>query len=299
MAETNGGPIRIASEKWNEAVEVTPGFWIIATHHRPGFSKHQPEINNRCLVFRLRDQSAGNAEVLVVVNAVDAAALAEVRRLESTLGIPVKYLMSPGGGHVVMLPEWHDALPGAQIFVGPTRIPRTEQGKRLAASPRFKVFDSKDPLPQFRGQLEVVNFDGLLGFRENKTPKEGGKDSMLGMIKIMFTEMPPKDPTDELWLYHVASQTVVGGENLGWILSKQQYSSFPFVLRMMMKPEQLYIMNGPRKVADPARVAANWKTILSWSARTVMTYHDSLGTAFIASQANQELEKAVKAVKQL
>lgn len=70
----------------------------------------------------------------------------------------------------------------------------------------------------FAGQLEAVCFDGLLGFRENITPKEGGKDSPFAMFKVMLTEMPPKDPIDELWLHHVATGAVIGGENLGWML---------------------------------------------------------------------------------
>jgi hypothetical protein len=290
--------IELASEQWNRAVEVAPGFWIIATRHRPGYSRYNPEINNRCLVFRLRDQSASNAEVLVVVNAVDPVALPEVRRIEKETGVPVRYLISPGGGHVVRLPEWHDALPGAQVLVGPTRIPRTEQGKRLSSSSRFATLDPNDPLPQFKGQLEAVNFDGLLGFRENKTPLEGGKDSKWSLFKAMLTEMPPKDPTDELWLFHAASGAAIGGENLGWILSKQEHAAMPFMIRMMMKAERVYIMNGPRKMADRARVAAHWKTILGWSAETLMTYHDTLGTAF-SNGAPAALEQAVRSVNQL
>ena len=197
-----------------------------------------------------------------------------------------------------MLPEWHEALKEARILVGPSRIPRTAQGKQLASSPRFAAFDTNDPLPQFRGQLEAVNFDGLLGFREQKTPKEGGKDSAFGMIKVMLTEMPPKDPTDELWLFHSASRTVIGGENLGWILSKEARAAMPFMMRMMMKADCLYIMNGPRKVRDAARVAAHWKAILKWPAETAMTYHDTLGTAFIGG-AQQALAKAVEAAKQI
>ena len=120
---------------------------------------------------------------------------------------------------------------------------RIAAGKKLKSSPRFAAFDSDDPLPQFRGQVDFVNFDGLLGFRENISVKDGGKDSPFGLLK-MLTEMPPKDPTgmragptrtralgsaschsarcrlwpplgDELWLYHVPTRSVFAGENLG------------------------------------------------------------------------------------
>src|SRR5260370_14012993 len=132
MADQRTNPFQIAGEQYNPALEVAPGFWVIGTRHRPGYSLHNPEINNRCLVFRLHDQSAGGKEVLVAVNAVDPVAISELRRLEAETGLSVRYLLSPGGGHIVMLPEWHDALPDARVLVGPTRIPRTAQGKRLA-----------------------------------------------------------------------------------------------------------------------------------------------------------------------
>ena len=297
MATANGA-IQIAGEQVGRAVEVASGFWVIGTRHRPGYSRFNPEINNRCLMFRLRDASAGNQEVLLVVNAVDPSVIDEVRRIETETRVPIRYLISPGGGHSVMLPEWHDRLPEARVLVGPVRIPRIAAGKKLAGSPRFVVFDGSDPLPQFKGQLEAVNFDGLLGFRENLTPKEGGKDSMFGMIKVMLTEMPPKDPVDELWLYHVASRTVIGGENLGWIFTKAQFATMPLMMRMMMKAEQLYVMKGPRGVGDAQKVAANWQKVLSWPAETAMTYHDTVGTAF-GPGAQAALADAVRAVKQV
>jgi hypothetical protein len=296
MGNTNGR-IHIEGEQADRAVEVASGFWVIGTKHRPGYSRFNPEVNNRCLIFKLRDASAGNQEVLVVVNAVDGAAIDEVRRIEAETRVPIRYLVAPGGGHSVMLPEWHDRLPGARVLVGPARIPRIAAGKKLASSPRFATLDGADPLPQFKGQLEAVNFDGLLGFRENVTPKEGGKDSALGMLKVMLTEMPPKDPIDELWLYHVASRTVIGGENLGWILTKSARAAMPFMMRMMMKAEQLYLMKGPRGVADAQKVAANWKKVLAWPAETAMTYHDTIGTAF-GPGAQAALTEAVRAAKQ-
>jgi hypothetical protein len=65
----------------------------------------------------------------------------------------------------------------------------------------------------------------------------------------------------------------------------------------MMKAEQLYIMKGPRGVADAQKVAANWKKILAWPAETAMTYHDTIGTAFTPG-AQAALGEAVRAAKQ-
>jgi hypothetical protein len=290
--------LHLEREQWDRAVQVADGFWIIATHHRPGYSRFNPQINNRALVFRLRDASAGGAEVLAVVNTPDLSAVAEVRRLERETGLQVRYVIAPGGGHNVLLPAWHDEFTSAKVLVGPVRIPRTAAGKKLAASARFAAMDAADPLPQFKGQLEAVNFDGLLGFRENRTPQEGGKDSMFGLLKILLTEMPPKDPTDELWLFHVGSRTVIAGENLGWILSREDHKAMPLMMRLMMKPERVAVMTGPRGVADPARVAGHWSRILAWPAEVVMTYHDSLGKAFVGD-GRAALTAAARAARQI
>lgn len=290
-------PLNLANERWNEAVEVAPGFWVIATHHHPGTSKYTPEINNRCLIFRLNDALDGNKPVLLVANAVDASALPEVRRIAEETKLPIRYLIAPGAGHSLSLVEWHNALPDVTVLAGPARIPRIAAGKALASSPRFKVFDQNDPLPMFHGQLEAVNFDGIGGFKENMTPKEGAKDSKFSFLKVLINNMPPKDPHDELWLYHVASQTLIGGENLGWNLSKQQLSSMSFMFRMMMKAEQVYILAGPRPVLDKERVRANWNKILAFPTENVLTYHDTLGTGTLG-QGQAKLAAAVAKAKQ-
>lgn len=298
MSTKTASALQIQNETYGKAIEVAPDFWVIASHHHPAGSMHNPEINNRCLVFRLKDASDKNKPVLLVVNAIDVSALPEVLRLEKETGTPLRYLISPGAGHSLNLVEWHDALPQVQVLAGPVRIPRIAAGKKLASSPRFKIFDQADPLPMFHGQVEAVNFDGIGGFKENITPKEGGKDSKFGFLKVMLSNMPPKDPHDELWLYHVASGTVIGGENLGWFLSAADHAAMPFMFRMMMKPEQVYIMAAPRPAMDKAKVAANWEKILGWPADYLMTYHDSVGRCAVGN-VQQQLRKAVVKVKQI
>ena len=294
--KANAAPgLQLQSERLGKAVEVAPGFWVIASNHHPAGSKFNPEINNRCLVFRLRDASDGNKWVLLIANAIDGSALPEVLRLEKETKTPLCYLISPGAGHSLNLVEWHDALPQVKVLVGPARIPRIAAGKKLAGSPRFVVFDQSDPLPMFHGQLEAVNFDGIGGFKETVTPKEGGKDSKFDFIKIMIRNMPPKDPHDELWLYHVASRTAIGGENLGWHLSKHDHGAMPLMFRMMMKAEQVYLMAMPRPVMDKAKVAVNWGKILQWPAENVLSYHDSLGTATLGNGQELLREAAAKA----
>lgn len=289
--------IQISSEQINKAVQIAPDFWVIATRHHPGMSRFMPEINNRCLVFRLKDESNGSKPVLLIANAVETSAIAEVRRIAAETRTPIAYLISPGAGHNLYLAEWHDALPEVKVLVGPARIPRVAAGRRLANSPRFSVFGHNDPLPMFHGQLEAVNFDGIAGFKENITPKEGGRDSRLGIIKQMLRNIPVRDPHDELWLFHVASGTLIGGENLGWNLTRQQFAGMGMMLKVMLKAEQVYVMDGARPVLDKERVKANWKKILSWPSENVLSYHDTVGCGCIG-QGKAMLEAAVANSKQ-
>lgn len=300
--ETSSAAFDLRGEAPGKAVAVFDGVWLIATRHRPGLSRHMFEINNRCFVFRLFDQKAGKP-VLLVANGVDPAqAIPEVRRIERETGLGVSAVVSPGGGHHLLLEPWHTEFQQARVLVGPVRIPRTANGARLMKLPRVEVMDLADPLPEFRGQLDAVLFHGLLTHGDRPSPAErgdGGKESKLafmgGMLRFMLTA--PRDPIDELWLHHVASQTVIGGENLTWMYPAAALRKAPMMLKGMVKPDQVALFTAPRKIGDAAQVAACWRRILSWPCRTLMTYHDAVGHAFVGD-GQAALGAAVKAARQ-
>ena len=294
---TSDRTIELRREEYFRAVEVAEGFWMIGTHHRPGFMKMQPVVNNRCLIFRLHDTERGE-DVLVVSNGVDARVIPEVRRIERQTGLVVRYILSPGGGHHLLMPAWRDEFTTAEVLVGPVRIPNTSGGKKLLAGGRVRLMDANDPLPQFRGQLDAVLFRGLVGFPDMVSPFEGGKDGPGAMFRVMKEMMSLKMPVDELWLCHRATGTVIGGENLGWILSKETVKGFPFMLRGMMKAETVFVQDQARKVSDPKLVSACWKQILSWPCRTLIGYHEPAGEGFVGD-GRAALALAVGNVKQL
>jgi hypothetical protein len=280
-------------------VPVFDGVWLIATRHRPGLSKHMFEINNRCFVFRLFDQHAGRS-VLLVVNAVEPTqSIAEVRRLERETGLPVVAIVSPGGGHHLHIAAWHEAFPAAKCLVGPERIPRTANGRKLMQLRRFETLSLDDPFPQFRGQLEAVLFHGLAGPPDHQSAGEGARDTRFAHMRRMFKFMTAKqnDPVDELWLHHVPSQTVIGGENLTWYYPAAALRGAPFMLKSMVKPDRVQIMTIARKVADRDAVAACWRRILSWPCRTLLTYHDVPGSGFVGD-GRAALAAAVEHSKQ-
>jgi hypothetical protein len=135
--------ISLDNEAVGRAVEVADGFWILATKHQPGGSHSFPAVNNRCLVFRLVEN---DEPLLLVINGVEPSAIEEVKRIERGTKLSVRYILSPGGGHHVLLPGWVDAFPEASVLVGPDRIPRTANGMKLMAMPRVSTFDPNDVL---------------------------------------------------------------------------------------------------------------------------------------------------------
>jgi len=250
--------LRLDEEAFGKAVEVADGFWVLATRQVPACAKGVFAMNDRCLLFRLVD---AGTPVLVAVNAVDPSALGEVKRVARETGLPVRYVVSPGGPYAA-LAAWREELTDATILVCPIRTPRTPLGKRLLASARVEAMHLDAPLARFRGQLDAVLFHGLAGIVD--LPRLEGQSSgpFKAIVHMMFNV---KDPVDELWLHHVASATVIGGENLAWQIGKA---------------ERLSIQKVARRVADAGVVAECWRRVLAWPARAVMTYHDPPTTAF-------------------
>jgi hypothetical protein len=294
----SGTTLDLTGETPGKAIQAADGVWVIATTHRPGFSRQMFEINNRTVVFRLRDQRLGRP-VLVVVNGSDPLqGVGEVRRIEVESGLPVKYIVSPGGGHHLTLDRWHDAFPEAQVLVPPVRIPATSNGARLLQLPRVARMDLADPLPQFRGELEAIVFHGLVGPADGRSAYEGAKDTFFSFARSMMHLMRTRAPADELWLYHAATGTILAGENLAWQYPRQVLRRSPFMARQMLKPDRVWVWTMPRKVGDPAVVSDCWRRVLAWPARTLMTYHDVPGTSY-QGDAQATLTQAVRESGQL
>jgi hypothetical protein len=282
--------IDMKGESFGKAAQVADGFWIVATRHQPGGSMRFPAINNRCLVFRLLDNGA---PVLLAINGVDPDVIPEVKRIEAESGLKLRYILSPGGGHHLLMAPWVDAFPEAKVLVGPERVPRTANGKKLMAMPRVSTMDPDDPLPQFKGQLEFVLFRGLYGMHDHPSPREGGSDSVFAMMRTMFRMLfQMTDPIDELWTFHVGTGTLIGGENLGWMYPAAEHAKLG-MMKGMVKPDQVYVFKDARKVADAAMVERCWRKVLAWPATTVMTYHDPPGHAY-HGDGRAALERAVK-----
>jgi hypothetical protein len=272
------GTVDLAGETPGRAVRVAEGFWIVATRHHPGGSRNFPAINNRCLIFEVVENGTPH---LLVINGVEPAAIAEVKRVETETGRRVRYILSPGGGHHVLMPAWVQAFPEASVLVGPERIPRTANGRKLLAMPGVSTYEADRPLPQFAGQLEFVSFSGLLGAPDNRSPGEGGPDGIRLMFKMMVAMLfRMNDPVDELWTFHVPTRTLIGGENLGWMFPKAVHAGLPAMFKSMIEPDSVYLFKDARKVGNAKIVDACWQRILRWPAQTVLTYHDPPGYGF-------------------
>ncbi len=289
--------IDLSLEAPGVAAPVAEGLWILATRHHGGGFTRFPEANNRAVILRLEHPDTGPG--LVVVNATDPAQSFEpLRDLCRSTGLDVTYVISPGGGHHSYLGPWHDAFEGAQILIGAERVPRTANGRALLQRPRVAVMDRADPLPWFTGQVDAVTFTGLLGAKEFPSPTEGAPDSIGRMMKALWHLNVPSDPYDELWLHHVASSTVLAGENLAPYWTAEAHSLMPWMVRIAVKAENVAVATAARKVHDKAAVAAAWRAVVAWPARHLLHYHGTVGGAF-EGDVSSALRAAAVAAKEL
>ncbi|MEM7154833.1 MAG: hypothetical protein AAF799_18430 [Myxococcota bacterium] len=269
--------LALQREAYGQAVPVAEGFWLLATrHHGAGLSRF-PEANNRSFILRLTDAGTGRPG-LVVFNATDPVqAFPAVRRVCAETGLDVREVVSTSGGHHAYMGAWHDEFPQAQLRVGARRVPHTTQGRELLARPRVDTMDPGDPLPHYAAQLEAVTFTEFLGPPEFASPLAGGADSLWATIVAARRLLSSTDPYDELWLYHRATDTVIGGENLAPSFTPQAHAALPFVVRRTVKLGRVAVH---RKMIDPEAIDRSWRAVLRWPGRTLLGMHDSVGGGF-------------------
>ena len=75
-------------------------------------------------------------------------------------------------------------------------------------------------------------------------------------------------------------------------------ATFPFMLRMMMKPNTVFVQKQGRKVKDAAVVGACWTKVLGWSSKTLIGYHERPGEGFTGDR-QAALRTAVEKAGQL
>ena len=111
--------------------QVADGFWLLATRHRPGLSRHMFEINNRCLVFRLQDQRPGLPGAgWWSTPSIPCRPSPRCGGSSARPACRSRYVVSPGGGHHLQVEPWHDAVHRRRrCWFGPVRVPRTAHGR--------------------------------------------------------------------------------------------------------------------------------------------------------------------------
>lgn len=272
--------LRLHLEAPGTAAPLAEGFWVLATRHHGGGFTRFPEANNRAFVFALHD-TVLDRRGLVVANATEPEQSFEAMRgLAAETGLDVIAVISGGGGHHSYLGAWREEFSGAQIWIG-ERAAGTSNGQKLLALDRVAKLPAEAPLPQFAGQLDAVVFGGLLGPAEFESPTEGAPNSIWSLMKAMPKLLSTKEPFDELWLRHAASNTVIAGENLAPWWSRAAHAEMPYLVRKSIEAEVVTIPKQGRKVGDPERVAACWRTVTAWSGRTLLHMHDTVGGGFV------------------
>lgn len=288
-------PLPLERETTGKVVELADGFWLLATRHRGGGFSMFPEMNNRCFILRLLDQTTG-LPCLAAFNATDPEqSLAEIAGLCQQTGLPLRYVVSTSSAHHSYMGAWHQAFETVTLLLGAERIPKTANGQRLLQLQRVQIMDPGDPLPMFGDQLQTATFTGLLGAKEYASPTDGDSDSTWPALQAMRLQVSPSEHYDQLWLHHLATATVIAGENIAPYYNQTAHAKLPWLLRRTLACERLTLS---QHVWDRAAVARGWQVVTAWKATTMLGIHDGV-TSRLRGDVASRLRKAALEAGQL
>ncbi len=291
MNEPGDRPPTFEHEAPGRAVEFFEGLWVLATRHHGGGFSRLPEANNRAFILRLTDAETGQPGLLVL-NATDPEqSFSELDRLRGETGLEVTHVVSCGAAHHAYLAAWHDRFPGARVLVG-DRVARLEQCRSVMERPGVSVMDPDDPFPSFRGQLDALSFTGLRGPAPYESPSNEGRDSWWATLGAMRRILLPTDAYDQLWVHHVASQTILAGENLAPYYTRAAHAELSLGLRWALSAETISIA---RTIHDRDAVSRSWERVVAWPARHLLGYHDCPGGGFVGDVPAALREVAARA----
>jgi hypothetical protein len=116
-------------------VEIADGAWLLGEAHNPAGMLNQT-VNNRAFVYKLKlkEDLAGvkaGKDVLFVFGLGMSGVIASVKKLEKETGCKAVAMMCNGAGHHIALEHWYEAFPDMAIWVCPTKVPGTVNGKEL------------------------------------------------------------------------------------------------------------------------------------------------------------------------
>lgn len=195
-------------------------------------------MNNRLFVFKLKLKKdlAGKtkgSDVLFVYGATNDAGVESVKKLEKETGLAAAALMNNGGAHHIFLRKWYQAFPGMRIWITPTRVPQTTNGRQLREdfADRWELVDNTTVphhchqlLEYFGGdQVDCVLFDQIYGYPDKDSVEMGNwkdadskprpvpwSDFVTKMMPMMTRHVVH---SDEPVFFHAPSKLIVTGHH--------------------------------------------------------------------------------------
>jgi len=288
-----------------EPWEFFDGCWVI-THRHSAAGNGNLQLNNRTFIFRLHDARA-KSEVLLVYGASAKVCVEGVQRLESRIGIPVRWIIGNGGQHHLFLELWYDAFPDARVVLPGLRIPHTKNGRRLADKYKERWELMYGPRPEqlieaFGEQIDVLIFDQILGRDEevqsaaitapedaaaiDKPLNNSGWKDLRNTAKLL--SIAPTARSDEVAFFHRAAKLVIAGHNYQFSYTPRGYKPpphlllkqgrFPMsVLASFLLPKGAFdsnLLTQPAPLHDPAEHVRQWETVLAWPFEAWTSFHD-------------------------
>jgi hypothetical protein len=219
---------------------VAPGLWVSGEDHCAGGTQNL-KVNNRAFVSKLTlKNSLGGVsegqECLFVHGLGNARTIEGVKNLEKETGLKVVALLCNGGGHHLFIKLWYDAFPKMTVWVCPTKVPNTMNGKRLMKEfpDRWELVDNTTTphhvhqLLHYFGsgddlQVDCVLFNqlfgytdetsGSCGFWQNPEDKAELKGEMFPLTKMAKAMSEMSQPLDDVVFFHKKSKLLITGHH--------------------------------------------------------------------------------------
>jgi hypothetical protein len=219
---------------------VAPGLWLSGEAHCAGGIQNL-KVNNRAFIFKLtlKESLAGvskGKECLFVHGLGNAKTIEGVKNLEKETGLKVIALLCNGGGHHTFIKLWYDAFPNMKVWVCPTKVPSTENGKKLMKEypDRWELVDNTTTphhvhqLLHYFGsgddmQVDCVLFNQLFGYTDENSGACGMwqhpevepvlKGEMYPLTTLGPLMKDVSQPLDDVMFFHKKSKLLVTGHH--------------------------------------------------------------------------------------
>ena len=269
-------------------------------------------LNNRTFGFKLKlkEDLGGEKkgkECLFLYGLGGKGTIEGVKKLEKETGLKAVALLCNGGGHHTYARFWYDAFPKLRMWICPTKVPNTENGRYLMKNypDRWELADNTSTkhhvhqLFQYFGQGDDLQVDCVIfnqffnytdAFWKDPNQKPDFLTNMDFFKKFLPVNLDKSQNCDDVMFYHKGSKLLITGhhfefsyvpvghegpEELGFIGGFMWTKIMP---KMFFSPGR-YTTGLPvyDRLRDPAIHAEQWQEVMKWDYEYATGHHEAPG----------------------